>query len=190
MGIIDDLLKLLSNDGFLIIIEPALQRQTRELMHIHDVILKNKMASVIEPCPHQEKCPMLAHNKRDWCHTYINWSAPKTISDVDDLLGIKHDYLKLSYMILKLDFDASRSALHDRRFFRVVSSPLRSKGKIELLLCSEDGELKRVTRLDKNKSKFNQDFDKVWRGDVVSFSSRHSNIEREEIIKIVERFNR
>lgn len=51
--------------------------------------------------------------------------------------------------------------------WRVVSSPLVSKGKRELWLCGENGELRKVRRTDRDATAENADFDRAVRGDVV-----------------------
>ncbi|MDO8462397.1 MAG: small ribosomal subunit Rsm22 family protein, partial [Deltaproteobacteria bacterium] len=61
----------LTSGGKILIVEPALQRTTRELMELHDHLLEGKTAKVLAPCLHQHSCPMLREGQRDWCHTYL-----------------------------------------------------------------------------------------------------------------------
>jgi hypothetical protein len=113
---------------------------------------------------------MLAINKRDWCHMYLNWERPPIIEKLDRLVGLKKDYLKFSYLILH-SRDESRVTSHEspvtsRQLWRVVSAPLRSNGKIELLICNETG-LKRLVRQDKDLSEKNAILDNLTRGDLI-----------------------
>ncbi len=176
--------KHLTPDGRLIIVEPALRRQTRELMELRDMIADREIAFIDAPCLHQEACPMFAHNTRDWCHMYWEWERPEFIEHLDDLVGIHKDYLKASYLILSALPSLQRRGLRGgqtrplphpplskgrEHIWRVVSGPLNSKGKSERLLCGPSGlpHLHRLMRLDRNRSKTNQDFDRAMRGDLV-----------------------
>lgn len=204
----------LSHNGVLIYIEPGLQRTTRELMELRDLLLchseqseessvptgsfaplrtclrsaqddKQPHIHILAPCLHHDACPMRKHNARDWCHFYLDWERPKIIADLDRLIGNKKEYLKFSYLILTASLVASRQSLATAvtsdqrpvtsdRCYRVVSAPLRSKGKTELLLCpsqgNDTGRLYRLTRLDKERGPANADMDRVMRGDIVTVS--------------------
>jgi ribosomal protein RSM22 (predicted rRNA methylase) len=181
----------LHQGGIVIIIEPALRGPTRDLMTLRDQLLVHHPSErserspivprVIAPCLHHAPCPMLAHNNRDWCHAYLDWKRPQLIIDLDHLIGNRKDYLKFSYLILQhrpssqpLAADVPMSEANGRPspdLFRVVSAPLRSKGKQELLLCpsteAQTCTLHRLTRLNRDKSENNQGFDQTLRGDLV-----------------------
>lgn len=152
----------LSSGGIIIIIEPALQKTTRDLMHLRDVLLE-KIAElrVVSPCTHNDPCPMLRSNKRDWCHMYLDWERPKIIEDVDRLIGNRKDYLKFSYLII-----TNRGSRAASRESRVVSSPLISRGKTELLLCG-DGLIKRLTELNRDRKNNTKHLDELKRGDLL-----------------------
>lgn len=171
----------LEKNGRLIIVEPALQRATRDLMTLRDQLVSpsptrgegwsegsTPVAQVLAPCLHQALCPMRANNPRDWCHTYINWERPQVIADLDMLIGNKKDYLKMSYMVL---CHPSLREGSPKNIWRVVSAPMKSKGKLEILFCGQkDGKLLRVTRLDKERSKFNGALDQLQRGGIVEYA--------------------
>ena len=156
----------LTANGVLILIEPGLQRATRELMELRDLLMGS--VHILAPCLHHDACPMLRHSGRDWCHFYLDWDRPKIIADLDRLIGNKKEYLKFSYLILTDD----RRQATDEGSYRVVSAPLRSKGKMELLLCPAEGNdtsrLHRITRFDKDRAPANADLDRVTRGDMVT----------------------
>ena len=167
------LLDRLHEGGLLIIIDPALQTVTRNLMELRNQLLntqagkaKSKCA-VIAPCLHQNNCPMLEHNKRDWCHFYIEWDCPQIIRELDSLIGNRHDYLKMAYLIMQKTNTLPQAKLLNNRCARVVSSPLKSKGKTELLLCSGAGEIERATQLDRTLAKKQAAFLGTKRGDIV-----------------------
>ena len=161
--------RYLSEDGRLIIIEPALRQPTRELMELHDVLLETDDIFVHAPCLHQAACPMLAASGRDWCHMYWDWERPAMIAAFDRLVGIRKDYLKASYLVL-----ARQAAPVRRQDWRVVSGPLNSKGKTERLLCGEASlpDLRRLVRLDRDRSLQNAAFDRAQRGDVMRVKAK------------------
>lgn len=165
-SLLDILLRrYLAPGGRILIAEPALQRITRELMELRDELLQTERGHVYAPCLHQEACPMLAHNQRDWCHIYLDWERPRWIEKLDRMLHLRKEYLKSSFLILGNEPAPTYTA----ETWRVVSGHINSKGKSEMLLCGPGGlpQLKRVTRLDRDQSPANQDFDRAQRGDLV-----------------------
>ncbi|MDP2600850.1 MAG: small ribosomal subunit Rsm22 family protein [Deltaproteobacteria bacterium] len=181
---IDFCTSTLKHSNTFIIIEPALRITTRQLMKLRDILIEKKKGVVLAPCLHQKNCPMLAAGPRDWCHFYIHWKCPQIIRQVDQIVGNKHDYLKMAYMI----FGATRSQEYTPgSLWRTVSSPLISKGKRELILCGDCGFLKKIDRLNKDKSPHNFVFDQIRRGDIVEWPDK-SRVEKEDKIKIIRKF--
>lgn len=182
------LLNHLGPDGFFILIDVATQKVTRQIMTLRDRLLQRGHCFVVAPCLHEKGCPMLTANTRDWCHFYIDWERPKIIRDVDLILGIKHEYLKMVYLILQNAFSVQypvRSTHH----WRVVSSPLLSKGKRELILCGKPGILKKVTRLDKEASESNKNFDIIRRGDIVGWEGG-THVGKADLIPLIKKIEK
>jgi ribosomal protein RSM22 (predicted rRNA methylase) len=199
----------LEPNGRLIIVEPALQRATRDLMLLRDQLVSPPpkgegrgegaapIAQVLAPCLHQALCPMRAHNPRDWCHTYINWERPQIIADLDMLIGNKKDYLKMSYMVMASLSHKERVGVRGKPLnmlpsppplgegiWRVVSAPMKSKGKLEILFCGQkSGKLLRVTRQDKDRSPKNVALDTLQRGDIVEYAG-DAKCGREAIVRV------
>jgi ribosomal protein RSM22 (predicted rRNA methylase) len=160
----------LAEDGAFLIIDPALRDTARPLMQLRDQLLTEGVARVVAPCLHQVRCPMLAANERDWCHFYLDWECPRLVAQMDAISGMRHKHLKMAYLLLtSAANDGGRAEPH---LARVVSSPLDSKGKRELVLCGADGALRRVRRMDRDASTENRDVDDVVRGDVVRCGAR------------------
>ncbi len=166
----------LEENGVLIVVEPALRHTSRDLMKLRDRTLEsNEPGSgpfVLAPCLHVNPCPMLSASHRDWCHMYLEWERPELIQKIDMMIGNRKDYLKFSYLIFS-NQPAVRTNAEVCNVWRVVSSPMNSKGKAEILLCNETcrhGGLLRATRLDKDASAQNSDFDHVKRGQLVHYN--------------------
>jgi ribosomal protein RSM22 (predicted rRNA methylase) len=160
----------LASDGFLILMEPALQRHTRELQEVRDIILKRKSLRLYAPCLHERPCPMLAVSDRDWCHFYKQWEEPEFMRELDRILKNRNEFLKYSYMILSSKGVSEADQVAEKKekvhLHRVISNLMGSKGKSEIVLCGPSGRW-HLTRLDKNESKENQDFADLKRGDLV-----------------------
>ena len=178
--------------GKIVIVEPASRKTSRDLQVLRDeLVVAKKSAFVHAPCLHQEVCPLNVANGRDWCHFYFDWEAPDFINKVDRLIGNRKEFLACSYLVLgreprvsKMDMvspsTSSGQALSNhgkgegegppRNIWRVISNPLPSKGKRELILCGPPGRY-RVTRLDRDKGAPKAPFDRIGRGDLVEISA-------------------
>ena len=167
-GMLKTLMKeFLSNDGCVIIIEPALCSTSREMLMVRDGLLKEGF-HVYSPCLMNEPCPALI-NQKDWCHEDIPWEPPALIKEVDKLTGLRKDSLKFSYLVMRKDKLSIRD-IYGSKSFRVVSEPLISKGKTEFYVCGVGGR-RLVVRLDKNKTLLNESFHKFQRGEIVSLQN-------------------
>jgi ribosomal protein RSM22 (predicted rRNA methylase) len=176
--------RLLAADGSLIIIDPALQETSRELLMVRDGIVDGG-ALVYSPCIVQWHCPALM-NPKDWCHEDRHWDPPDVVLELDDATGLRKDSLKFSYVILRND-SHSLADVCGPGSYRVVSEPLASKGKLEFYFCGEKGR-RLVTRLDKDASAANDPFERLRRGDIVRvdglvIEERRFRIAKETVVK-------
>ncbi len=149
-------------------------------MRLRDEVVAGDELNVLAPCLGSRKCKMLESNHRDWCHMYIDWKTPDVISRIDTLIGNRKTYLKFSYLILGTK---KAAPIHKcaANVYRTVSAPMRSKGKLELLLCG-DGGIVRVTRQDKDATSKNFDAGNIGRGILVEFNG-DNKILKETIFK-------
>jgi ribosomal protein RSM22 (predicted rRNA methylase) len=153
----------LAPDGALIVLEPALKQSTRELMHVRDLLRAESGGPfVFAPCVRQGPCPMLA-GERDWCHEALDFALPAPLAAVAQAAGLR--YQGLSYAALTLTNQPRAFPETAAQRYRVVSDPLRSKGKLELYGCGDPGYV-RLTRLDRDASEHNRPFEALRRGDV------------------------
>ncbi len=170
--------KLLTREGSLILIEPALRETSRGLLMVRDGLLHEGF-HLYAPCLTEGPCPALIRPK-DWCHADVPWEPPELVRDIDRLTGLRKDSLKFSYMI----FQKERASLKDwyGDSFRVVSEPLVSKGKMEFYVCGREGR-RLVTRLNKDHSVSNEPFEKLKRWDIVQFTGIADEAGRLRILK-------
>jgi hypothetical protein len=162
----------LSEDGSLIVVEPALRDRTRHLHALRDAVVcdPGSRLHVFAPCVHDHPCPALG-DPEAWCHEDLDVDLPPWLVPVARVAGLRWQGLTFSYLVLR---PAAPSARDQRaRRLRVVSAPIVTKGKRELFLCGAfDGcaaaARLRVTRLDRHRSPTNADWDAICRGDVVN----------------------
>jgi ribosomal protein RSM22 (predicted rRNA methylase) len=139
---------LLEPDGTCIVIEPALRDTSRALLGVRDRLLAAGL-HVGAPCLCQMPCPALLRD-RDWCH------------DSAEVVVAGRSRVDFSYLILR----QSASAEVDRDRYRVVSDPLKDKGRLRFFVCGVAGRLA-LMRLDRDRSTANQALDRVRRGDIL-----------------------
>ncbi|MEK6744743.1 MAG: small ribosomal subunit Rsm22 family protein [Nitrospirota bacterium] len=183
--------RLLATNGSCIIIEPALQETSRDLLMVRDAIVDGG-SQVYAPCLVQGRCPALV-NPRDWCHEDRHWDPPGAVRELDEATGLRKDSLKFSYLILRKD-SRSLADVCGPGCYRVVSEPLASKGKLEFYLCGQEGR-RLATRLDKDASPANGAFERLQRGDVVRVEGlvveeRRFRITKESLVKPLDPFPR
>lgn len=119
--------------GAIILIEPALRRQTRDLHELREAILRERIAHVFAPCTHAGACPALA-NPRDWCHEDRPFSPPPRLRGLAARLGLRQGGLKFSYLTLRADPGTVADGA-----LRIVSGPLDQKGTVERIGCGATG---------------------------------------------------
>jgi ribosomal protein RSM22 (predicted rRNA methylase) len=181
--------RLLAADGSCIIIEPALQETSRDLLMVRDGIVDNG-SHVYSPCLVQGHCPALV-NPKDWCHEDRHWDPPDVVRELDEATGLRKDSLKFSYLVLRND-SRSLADVCGISNYRVVSEPLASKGKLEFFFCGKEGR-RLATRLDKDASPGNGHFERLRRGDIVRveglvIEERRFRITKESLVKPLHAF--
>lgn len=161
--LLEVLLKALTLDGTLMILEPALRSMTRALHQVRDRLVAEGPATVYSPCLHERPCPALAR-KDDWCHEERPWTPPAVVREIDRETGFIKDALKFSYLLLRKD--GLTIAERGAHVYRVVSDVMVMKGDRRAWLCNEAGR-PLVGRLEKARSDANAAFDRWRRGAIV-----------------------
>lgn len=153
---------LLAEDGYLVVVEPALKEATRRLMERRDR-LASRGFRIAAPCLGRADCPMLEHSDL-WCHQDVPWPRPGPVAEVDRRTGLRKESLKYSYLVVT----RSGRTLGDLPGgWRVVSNLHREKGKAWAHLCGRSGPLCRTEVLKRHRSPANVDFFRADRGDVL-----------------------
>jgi ribosomal protein RSM22 (predicted rRNA methylase) len=161
--------ELLSDDGAIVVLEPALRQTSRTLQATRNLLAAAEGPPyVFAPCLHRGACPLL-ERERDWCHEQLPLELPEEIVPVARAAGLRISELTYSYLSLHraprslAELDPSASLL------RVVSAPLRSKGKLEIAVCGA-GNARKLRRLERHASAVNQDIEGANRGAILRLS--------------------
>lgn len=168
------LLELLSPRGALVIIEPALRGPTRHLHRVRDRLATTGV-TIYSPCLHAGGCPML-RREQDWCHEQLAVDLPDWLVPVARAAGLRSEGLTFAQLVLRRDGLTRRGAL------RVVSAPLRTKGRLDAWLCGEFSsgpDRRKVGRLDRHASDKNRVWDDVSRGELVVIEPLTERIDAE-----------
>jgi ribosomal protein RSM22 (predicted rRNA methylase) len=187
--LIDSLCGRLADDGALIALEPALRSESRKLQALRDVLVASQRAPfVFAPCLHERACPLLAR-ERDWCHVRIEARLPERIAKLALAAGLRAEDLTFSYLTLRKQrgsfADSVLRSLEPSapRIYRVVSSPLESKGKLELLVCGNTEE-QRLRRLDRHASAEHAPLESAQRGEVLSVSGPEAKSPTRDVLRV------
>ncbi|MFT6146385.1 MAG: ribosomal protein RSM22 (predicted rRNA methylase) [Myxococcota bacterium] len=135
---------LLSKDGSIVLVEPALRTTSRDLQQVRN-FLQERGVHIAAPCTHTETCPLL-RRERDWCHQQLSVPLPPPLVPVAKQAGLRFERLTWSHLVIHAG--PSRPSTAN---WRVVGGPIVTKGRVEWQVCGEPG-LARVARLDRHKA--------------------------------------
>lgn len=165
-ALVANLLSMVTQDGSLMLIEPALRTTSRSLHELRNQLLDNSECSVYSPCLHDKNCPALVRLD-DWCHEERSWRRPGWIEQIDESVGFIKDALKFSYVVFRKD--GSTMVPRNAPYHRVVSELRVMKGEKRVWLCDAEGRSE-VGRQDKDRSPSNAAFEHYHRGAIVKIS--------------------
>ncbi len=161
---LNDILSLTSEDGILLIIEPALKKTTRRLMLLHDNIT-NDSSRILLPCLTNYPCPLLP-KKHEWCHQSIQWTPPDYLQYINQSLYRKIEYLKFAYLVVS----KHKYPLINADLYPVISRLYKEKGRKRCFICSKTGIVE-LMRLNRDQNSSNHDFDHFSIGDIIKIEN-------------------
>ena len=154
------LLQCLRPGGHLLVVEPALKPTARDLHSLRDELMAEGGTSIFGPCTRSGPCPALCSD-RDWCIEKRAWRPPTVLQRLIHASGLRRQSATFAY--LSLNRHGATAGGSRAGAWRVVSKPLRSKGKRELYLCGPEGRAL-VTRLNRHRSSSNIPLERLRRG--------------------------
>lgn len=158
----------LAPDGVLIALEPALRETARRLQAARDrLVERGGPLHVASPCLRCGPCPML-EAPRDWCHTDLPGDLPAPVAELARSAGLRSERRTFCHLALRRAPGTAAALVRPgTTAYRVVSAPLRTKGKVERVLCGEAG-LARLMRLDRHAGPDQQPVEGLPRGALIA----------------------
>lgn len=158
----------LADHALIIIVEPALQAQSRRLLSLRKDFIqefKNQDQAnyqILLPCLDNRNCGAL-ESSDDWCHEDVRWRQPKFIQMIDQLTGLHHGSLPFSYLVIQKSPDAkSAPGLSiPSGCSRLVSPVHRVRTDAEFFLCQPEAKTRVRCKFQWAKS------EKIERGTVL-----------------------
>jgi small ribosomal subunit Rsm22 len=164
LDLVERALAAIADDGAVIVIEPALREQARDLHAIRDAIIARGTGHVFAPCTRRiAPCTALL-DERDWCHEDRPLALPPRTAELARLTHLRDAGMKFSYLVLRKQ---PLALVEAPDAWRVVSAPMPAKGKLEIVGCGERGRV-RLRLLRRHRADDNRDFERADRGDVVA----------------------
>jgi precorrin-6B methylase 2 len=156
-------LAAITDDGAVIIIEPALRDTARALHELRDAILGGGHGHVFAPCTRTgAPCPALA-DPRDWCHEDRPLQLPRRTAELARLTHLRDAGMKFAYLVLRR---RPLTLVEAAPAWRVVSAPMPAKGKLEIIGCSAAGRMP-LRLLRRHRAPGNRGVEDADRGDVL-----------------------
>ena len=123
--------KQLTEQGSIVLLEPALQQTTRALMGLRDWFLDTFADFVPRfPCTRRDHCPMLAQDPEGWCHGTLKWEAPQLVQQLDEVAGFNKHRIKYAGMVIQCKGNLSKG-------YRAILLPIRKRGSHAYILCGK-----------------------------------------------------
>lgn len=157
----------------LLIIEPADRMHARRLQALRDR-WRSKNRFAVRPCPHDQGCPAQTRD-RDFCHEARAAVMPEFFLEASADVGLSDSRLRFSYLI----YNTAPAAVRDDQLVRIISHPIKEKGRLRYFGCSQTG-LVEVMRQDRLRSKANAAFDHLGRGALIRVSAPQERIKLTE----------
>ncbi|HET9137088.1 MAG TPA: small ribosomal subunit Rsm22 family protein [Candidatus Kapabacteria bacterium] len=159
---------LLSNDGVVLMIEPATRKQSRRLLSFRDAAVKNAW-TIYAPCTRQSNCPAL-ENTDNWCHSEYKWERLDFIRIIDEAGATLRLSLKSTYIIMNRHGQTLPNILGKQNLWRSVSERFDEKGRTRAILCGEPARAQFIMN-KRDKTVENKDFMKVERYDIIEITA-------------------
>ncbi|HTL13255.1 MAG TPA: small ribosomal subunit Rsm22 family protein [Bdellovibrionota bacterium] len=141
----------LEDDGLAILVEPALQLQSRRLLEVRKALLerwsgdRRSPFKILLPCLGHQPCGALA-KEGDWCHEQVDWWRPPYLRKLDEFSGLDRKNLPFSYLVVARTRRDRRELLPSLgewpspTTYRLVS-PTHFEGRdAEFFVCGQDGK--------------------------------------------------
>ena len=165
----------LSDEGMVVLLEPALKIQSRRLLELRRALLerfqekkwKNKY-KVLLPCLGDQACGALSKSE-DWCHEEVSWWRPPYFKKIDEMAKLDRKSLPFSYLVVsktKRSIEELFPMLGTGKNYSRLVSPSHYEGKDrEFFMCGDYGKLRARFRTEEEVERGSILLDAEFRGD-------------------------
>lgn len=177
--LIDQVLKLLTPDGVLLLVESSLLPSNRRLLALRDQLVKQGIA-VQAPCVWQGECPALQTTNSP-CYAQREFEKPYLIKEIQRAGQINLNSLKMSYLMIRSP-ESEWPELPDQQLYRVISPPVQTDRGKRYYLCGTNGKKSLGSHLTRYPADARA-FEYLKRGELISIEG---GLDRAQMIDIVE----
>lgn len=186
LGFLERLSPLLSENGILLVVEPALLSTSRELLGLRDRLVSGRSGlELAAPCPASYTfpasypCPAIACGQKRSCHSEYPWEVSEPVASIAAAAGLDRISVKACWLAFRAGrpdalLAGPEGIQPDREpsiAGRVVSEPMLNKaGRIRYIVCSGPS-LATVSAPADDPHARAQGFMRLARGDAVEFGA-------------------
>ncbi|MBA2368595.1 MAG: class I SAM-dependent methyltransferase [Candidatus Protochlamydia sp.] len=163
---VEELLKRLTPNGFLLLAESSLLPSNRRLLALRDQLVKDNVP-VQAPCIWKGECPSL-QTKNSPCYAQRELEKPFLMKEIQRAAQINLGSLKMSYVIFK-NPQSGPLQLPEDKLYRIISPPVDSQSGKRFYLCGTDGKKNLGSHLKEHPVE-SKAFDYLKRGELISFN--------------------
>jgi SAM-dependent methyltransferase len=161
---IQKMLKRLTPQGFLMIVEDSFPQANRRVLTLRDHFV-GRGVPVQAPCVWRGECPALQVQNSP-CYAQREFEKPYLVKEIQRAAKINLSSLKMSYLIFRHP-EAGWPMLPDKSLYRVISPPVEAFQGKRFYLCGTDGKKFLESHL-KEHPKESRSFDFLKRGELIS----------------------
>lgn len=164
---IHQLLRRLTPDGFLIIVDNSRLAANRRVLQLRDQVVMQGVP-VQAPCVWKGACPSL-QTPNSPCYAQRELEKPWLVKEIQRAASINLGSLKMTYLILRSP-KAAWPQLPDKKLYRIVSPPVESHLGNRYYLCGTQGKKSLDSHLTTHPVE-SRAFEHLRRGDLIEIDN-------------------
>ncbi len=160
-------IKKLSQNGYLLMIEPALLSTSRDLIELRNQLCASGYP-IHGPCTANAACTILETSASATCHDESLWKIPQSVQKIADEAGLDRNAIKMTWFAFSKPYN---ELLTGNAVFRVVSEPMLNKGgRVRYLLCGQKHRISFSAKKD-DPAAMTGGFFMIKRGDIIEIEN-------------------
>jgi SAM-dependent methyltransferase len=144
---LDSLKSSLSEDGRILVVEPALLATSRDAIAVRDSLLERGWKAQA-PCIYDGPCPAFSAGESQTCHDSFEWNPPYFTREIAERVGLDRPELKMAWFALRPPGQDAAKTDRLSQDLLVVSEPMLNKaGRTRFMVCGATGRFSLSGRL-------------------------------------------